>query len=282
MEVDTIVEDVEISVKDYVEASSEAAKRTRTVMVVLMIASVLMFSALLNSSQSNWKLQRVRALENVNSDYVRMRLGPPPPRESDNYSVYMAHYDQIYSAALKDYIENSYTIRIPFFGIAIDANDLGPLGGLALAVILALYRTSITRELDNLKLSFEGAEAQNQLSTLYYLLAMRQVLAFPNIHTSKRSRFMKIVPKILIFIPLVIYSVIVTADFYTLTVVYVFSSQGITTLIQDALFFVIIVAITASSLMNLKEIDNTWAYYWNILGKAQIRDTDTDSSIPDA
>ena len=276
------MEDVEISVKDYVEASSEAAKRTRTVMVVLMIASVLMFSALLNSSQSNWKLQRVRALENVNSDYVRMRLGPPPPRESDNYSVYMAHYDQIYSAALKDYIENSYTIRIPFFGIAIDANDLGPLGGLALAVILALYRTSITRELDNLKLSFEGAEAQNQLSTLYYLLAMRQVLAFPNIHTSKRSRFMKIVPKILIFIPLVIYSVIVTADFYTLTVVYVFSSQGITTLIQDALFFVIIVAITASSLMNLKEIDNTWAYYWNILGKAQIRDTDTDSSIPDA
>ena len=171
------IDDLEISVKDYVEASSEAARRTRRVTVALMVASVLMFSGLSNSFQGNWKRQRLRALENANGDYVRARLGTAP-QDPEAFALYMTRYNQLYSAALKDFTENAYSIRIPFFGIVIDINDLGPIGGLALALILILYRTSITRELDNLRLSFEGAKSQNCLQTLYYMLAMRQVLTF--------------------------------------------------------------------------------------------------------
>jgi len=273
--------DAEISIKDYVEASSEASKRTRSVTVVLMIASVLMFSGLLNSAYSSWKRQRLQALESVDSDYVKRRLGPPPS-SAEEYSMYLARYNQLYSAALKDYVENTYTIRIPFFGIAIDTNDLGPLGGLALSVILVLYRTSITRELDNLRLSFEGAEAQNQLHTLYYLLAMRQVLTFPNIHGKERSRFMLIAPKILIFTPLVIYSTIVLYDYYTLAL-YEVSYKVIVTMVQDTLFFAAVIVITFMIFIRLREIDKIWDHYWNVLNEQQAsRNNEAYSPIPDA
>jgi hypothetical protein len=273
--------DAEISIKDYVEASSEAATRTRRVTVVLMIASVLMFSGLLNSTYSSWKRQRMEALESVDSDYVKRRLGPPPSSAED-YSMYVARYNQLYSAALKDYVENAYTIRIPFFGIAIDTNDLGPLGGLALSVILVLYRTSITREIDNLRISFEGAEAQNRLHTFYYLLAMRQVLTFPNIHGKERSRFMLIAPKILIFTPLTIYSMIVLYDYYSFAL-YGFTYKVIVTMIQDAFFFAAVIVITFMIFIRLREIDKIWDHYWSILNEQKAsRNNEAYSPIPDA
>jgi hypothetical protein len=277
------MKDVQISIKDYVDASSSAAKRTRSVTAVVMIASVLMFSGLLNSFQNSWKQQRVRALGNIHSDYVKAKLGVPPPLDTEEYSQYVAHYNQLYSAALKDYLENAYSIRIPFFGISIDVNDLGPIGGLALTVILILYRTSITREIDNLRLSFEGAKEQNQLSTLYYLLAMHQVLTFPNIRGRTRSNFMRIAPKVLVFIPLTIYSMIVLYDFYTLAVmsIYAFVQVSITVL-QETLFCVATTVITIMIFKRLKEIDEIWDYYWNIINERKANNEELYAPVPDA
>jgi hypothetical protein len=262
------MEDVEININDYVTASSEAAKRTRSVTIVLMTASVLMFSGFLNSLQSNWKLQRLRALENINSDYVKARLGPlPTPEDSANYSLYIDRYNQLYNGALKDYTDNVYTMRIPFFGIAIDINDLGSIGGLALVVILILYYASITREINNLRLSFKEAEAQGKLNSFYYLLAMRQVLTFPEMQGHRPSIFLVKVSKFLILIPMLIIWMIVSNDFYTLTGARYLrdSPQLVITLTQEALYAVIVFFITQMSVKKLIQIDRIWDNYWNKL-----------------
>ena len=277
------MEDVEITIKDYVEASSEAAKRTRRIIVVLMIASVLMFSGLLSSLGSNWKFQRLRALEDVNGEYVKRRLGPPP-QDSDSHSLYVARYNQLYSAALKDFVENAYTIRVPFFGIAIDINDLGPIGGVALVIIMVLFRTSITRELDNLRLSFKEAEADNQLNTLYYLLAMRQVLTFPNIDGKERSKFIETAPKMLILTPLLIYSLIVMSDLRTLNIIgYIPPIQMSFLIILELFLLIVVIVITKQSLIKLKQIDELWNYFWNILSEQnKVENDELPSPEPDA
>lgn len=281
-----MTEKVEISVKDYVESSSEAAKRTRSVSIALMIASVLMFSGFLNSLQSNWKLQRLRNLEDIDSGHTERRLGPrPSPQDSEAYQLYIARYNQLYAATLKDYVESAYTIRIPFFGISIDSNDLGPLGGLALAVILILYRTSVTRELDNLRLSFEAAAAQNQLNTLYTLLAMRQVLTFPNIQGKERSKFMAIVPKLLSILPAFIYLMVVANDVAILTISsnVIFPARVALSLFQEAFYFVIIIIITYMLVVRLIEIDRMWDHYWGKLNEPKaVENIEAYSPVPDA
>jgi hypothetical protein len=275
------MEDIDISIRDYVEASSEAARRTRRVTVVLMIATVLMFSGLSNSLQGNWKRARLQALEDVNSEYVRARLGTPP-QNSEAHTLYLTRYSQLYSAALKDYTENAYTIRIPFFGIVIDINDLGSIGGLALALILVLYRTSLTRELDNLRLSFEGAQAQNGLRTLYYMLAMQQVLTFPNIDGRDRSKFMEMAPKLLLFAPVLIYLMICVYDFYTLSFGLLLSSQAGVLVVQEVFYLAIVVAMSLMSLKKLRQIDKIWDHYWNIMREQRPDSTLADCSNLDA
>lgn len=280
------MEERKISINDYVEASSEAAKRTRSVTIVLMTASVLMFSGFLNSLQSNWKLQRLRALENINSDYVKARLGTlPDPEDSANYSLYINRYNQLYTGALKDYTDNVYTIRIPFFGIAIDVNDLGSIGGLALFVILILYYASITREIDNLRLSFEGAEAQGKLDTFYHLLAMRQVLTFPNIQGRKTPIFIIMASKFLILIPCLIFLMLFTYDVYSLVGARYLRNfpQLAFTLFQEAFYAVSVPVVTYMSLKRLYQIDEIWDGYWEKLNEQKaIGNTEASSPVPDA
>jgi hypothetical protein len=78
---------------------------------------------------------------------------------------------------------NVLLVRIPFFGIGFDVNDLGLLEGITFSVILILFRFTLWREYNNLRLTFRLAKPED-LRYCYLCLAMQQVLTVPPIAAS--------------------------------------------------------------------------------------------------
>jgi hypothetical protein len=248
-------------IKEYLESCADAAKRTRTLMIVLTVVSVLLFYSALYTLQPNWKLQRLQALGDIHSHYATSKLGPPP-EDASQYPAYQEHYNQLYSRMLGDYVDATYTVQVPFFGLKVDVSDMGWLGGLAYVVILILLRFSLTRELTNLSISF-GRLNETSLERFYYMLAMRQVQTIPPLPGKKRSRFLSNVPKVMCLIPMLVYSLVAVQDFK-----YAFLGAPLrfsSIYFREALFFVAIGMLTVSSFRRFVGIDAVWNHYWRLI-----------------
>ena len=209
----------DLDIQDYLNATSDAARRARSTSITLVVASVLVFSGLLNSLQHSWMLQRIHASNGMYTPYVVDKIGrPPDSRDPEAMKAYQTRYQEFYSALMRTYVDSSYVIRVPFFGFRVDANDLGLIGGVAFAVILVMLRFAISREVDNLKISFEEARALGQLQEFYTLLAMRQVFTIPASRHINRTPFLMLVPKLFCFAPLVVHAAVTAHDFLTVGV----------------------------------------------------------------
>jgi hypothetical protein len=209
-------------IQDYLDASSEASKRTRTVTIVLVIATVIVFAGLLNSQQTNWMHSRLLNLADEKGSYVESKLGKYPQRKSfaDDSSYrqatesYHQRYSGLWEAVARTYVDNSWVIRVPFLGFTFDVNDLGLLGGIGLLVVFVCYRFFLSREVDNLRLSFEEARriGKEELEEFYKLLAMRQVFTVPRTPYIRRTRFLMYAPKLICWFPVLVYLAVTYND----------------------------------------------------------------------
>jgi hypothetical protein len=248
-----------LSIEDYLEASSEASKRTRVIMVSIVVASVLTFAGFLNSLEQNWMLQRVQASALPNSPYVKRKF----PNISDP-EIMKKDQEVFYSALVNSYVNNTYTIRVPFFGITFDVNDLGLIGGISFIVLLLLFRFSLVRELDNLILSFEEAKQVKELPAFYNLLAMRQVLTVPPTKGRESVGVLMFAPKILSFLPLIVLSIVIGHDFMTYDVGAAINVVHTVLLyIFTAALWAFVMIVSISSLLVWLKIDAAWRRYWN-------------------
>lgn len=170
-------------IQDYLDACGESAKRTRNVIVVLVIATVLVFAALLNSQQSNWMHRRLLKMGDMHSTYVESKLGTYPQREKykddiaykDAIAQYERRYNDLWAAVVRTYVDTSLVIRVPFFGFSFDVNDLGFLGGTGFLTILVCLRFCLTREVNNLLLSFDQARHTSGVELReFYLPSLRR------------------------------------------------------------------------------------------------------------
>lgn len=128
-------------------------------------------------------------------------------RTSAQLKTYSDRLDQ----ARVDYI---VLIRIPFFGIVLDVNDLGALGGFTFVVILLWFRFSLWREYYNLSLTFKEAANDEELKYCYKALSMSQVLTVPpalSEHQPRERPWGKVV-RILYFLPLAVQLIIFIYD----------------------------------------------------------------------
>src|SRR5947209_3413915 len=57
---ETIIPGPSFDIKDYIDAATDAAKRTRTVTIVLVVASVMVFIGFWNSAQWSWAHDRLK------------------------------------------------------------------------------------------------------------------------------------------------------------------------------------------------------------------------------
>jgi hypothetical protein len=286
-----------LDLQDYLEATGDAAKRTRTLTILITVASVLVFVGIMNSYSGNWAAERMRTigragqalgkpLESRTEDdrkdiaYLETLLGPCPDSlktgitSDGGAEAYRKQYEEFFTSVVRAYVENTLTIRVPFFGVAFDVNYLGLFGGLGLSILLLLYRFSINRETENLRLSFAKAIELDRLPAFYELLSMRQVFTLPPREGDEKKHPLRYAPRILSTLPFVV--------FIGLTAFDITSSKSVESVSErlaslavgiDLLFSVVIFSLTFWCVKEGSKIDVLWHKYWAEVSKKKASDT---------
>lgn len=206
----------------YVEASADSASRARTIMIVMITASVLTFFAYWNTRSDAWLTGRINRAntalwlfnpttkarfteEEIARNLEETQKKFPNPENVPNAEALKDARDFINARKiddrdlLVDYIEHLRTVQLeqvttlhaPFFGVFFDVNDLGIFSGFTFTVILLWFRFSLVRERDNLRQVFASAKELgiDYHHHCYHLIAMRQVLTIPPIpHQAHKER----------------------------------------------------------------------------------------------
>lgn len=212
-------------VEKYVEACALASSRARFVLIVIITASVLAFGAFWNSREGSWIDSRLRVARAAVKWWefkpeVRQALEPDQKELFDLAQKFVAVRKIESQEDVKNLLEqlqdletgSVITIRVPFFGVLFDVNDLGLVAGFGFVVLLMWFRFSVARELSNLMLAFEEAKSREHLQFGYDLLAMRQVLTVPPMRNQPRSKFWGIIPYVLYILPVVVQVTILLND----------------------------------------------------------------------
>jgi hypothetical protein len=209
----------------YIEAATSASDRVRTVLIVMVTASVLAFVGFINSSpRGGWLDHRI----NIRKDALRLfdpAFDPNSPNltpeEKERYSRAKKYLDNakldVRNADDKKQVEGEVTelrkvriekirlIQLPFFGAAFDMNDMGIFAGITFAVVLFWLRYSLARQLTNFRMAFKVAEGdREQLKVCYDLLGMKQMLTIPPMPGEKWRRLWSFGAKLLFLIPVFI------------------------------------------------------------------------------
>src|SRR4051794_25498210 len=108
--------------QQYVDAAKEATTRTRQILLVMIVSSILVFAACWNSLEGSWVNQRLVD--------TRKAVGSSKPGEVPLEQYFKLMWMQRIRA------EQVSQIHVPFLGINFDVDDLGMLGGIAFVVLL--------------------------------------------------------------------------------------------------------------------------------------------------
>lgn len=157
-------------------------------------------------------------------------------------------------------VDHILLIRIPFFGVVLDVNDLGLLGGFTFVVILMWFRFSLWREYYNLRSTFKEAEEQH-LEFCYKSLAMQQVLTVPPDlpkTQSEQKPWGKVV-RLLYFLPVTVQAIILGYDGYTFKYGWYISEFNTVLGIAVSLTFLVLSGfLTYWCLQLSRDIDSEW------------------------
>ena len=180
--------------KLYLDAVNAASQRTRSTVYVLVAIVVLMLTAYRNTSKPDWIDSRLAYLQLASAC-----IDKGEPYDSDcsyaiDYSkkfLFTGRTNQLLSGKefrselteqINTFIKqrtDALSLRLPFFGVVIDMNDLGMVTGIFLAFVLYVLYAGLDREIDNLDRSMnkacQGTPAQKE--ERLELLLMTQVLA---------------------------------------------------------------------------------------------------------
>jgi hypothetical protein len=153
----------------------------------------------------------------------------------------------------------AYQVKIPFFGLSFDINDLGMFSGFAFFVVLMILRFSLARELANLRLAFSEATARNQLRDCFKLLSMGQVLTVPRSTGVTSNPFTRNLHRTLYALPVLILGFIIYHDVVTLKSGQLFSTfNTVLSLLLSAGFFMINLILTFQCIITSLDFDATW------------------------
>jgi hypothetical protein len=196
-------------------------------------------------------LERVLQGENFQNEESWLKQRMIPNREQAG--IYAQKLEEARTA-------NILLIHIPFSGNVFDVNTLGLWGGITFMVMLLMFRFSLWREYNNLKLAFQEAKTE-RLRYCYLSLAMQQVLTVPPAlypyrpHLMPRGR----VIQLLYFPPVLIQSAIIINDIRTESIGEIFSSfLALISIGLSMLLLAPIVKLTLSCLKLSAAIDNEW------------------------
>ncbi len=255
-------------IKEYVSATGDAAARTRTVTYILIIATILIGIGFWNSLRGAWATERVKAAYDKNyTDKYKLFIDDKLLLENNHLerNLDKKRFDEILQEqALRGFIDNVRFVRIPILGIAIDVNDLGPIGGLTLIIMLLLLRFSLSREIKNLNVSFREAVRHNQLCGFYHSLAMRLVLTVPKMRGETQNQWLVNAAIYICVLPFVVFTLGAAYDYVS---VFEYELYGflevLPTLVINIIWVIVIAILTKRCLERLEIINKIWEDHWN-------------------
>jgi hypothetical protein len=273
------------SVLQYINVAALAIDRVRTVIIVMLVASVFVFTQVRNSD--GWLDRRIevrnyalRVLDE-NSDYKEEVLSKDPKeRDAETQKYDRATYfivksgykigDQNDKDRLLDEIKNltharseqMRLVHLPFFGAVYDADDTGIFAGITFTVVLFWLTLAINRERRNTQIAFRAAENRGGLQFCYNLLGMQQVLTVPPTNANRFWKPLGYISKALYVMPLVVYGFLFYDDWSTRDVGYSLGWDKMNTLLKaSGAFFILILVLTIICLVTSLKIDKDWAGY---------------------
>ncbi|MEA2415490.1 MAG: hypothetical protein QOI58_2147 [Thermoanaerobaculia bacterium] len=253
---------------DYLRAAIAATNRTRTVTMALVVASVILAIGVLNSLYHSWMGTRLLACADPDANYVIETIGQPPIaavslRDKQPYKhareLYEDRYQTLYTALTKSYVDTSFAIRVPFFGVAIDANDFGVVGGIGFFIILVMFDFSVRRETANLEVGFAHAKEEGNIAAFYDVLSMHQLFTLPPRSNAPAHGLTGSLPKVICCLPFVVQATIAAHDFATSGIGDQLSdTHMVITFWSEVTFLVLIVLLTTAVFGELRRIEEKW------------------------
>jgi hypothetical protein len=135
--------------------------------------------AVLAGEPTDSGVSQIREWVRVRQEEIDKEITAPREKREQICDEEMKRLTTFHDALLRSAAETKYTVRVPFFGVALDINDIGLLGGLSLLVILIMLRLSLRNQIVSLRVGFKAARASDQERWFYEILAARQVFVFP-------------------------------------------------------------------------------------------------------
>src|ERR1044071_454684 len=174
------------STRLYVDALQKSSDGARRVLYVVIVVTVLIFSMNYNIQPNNWSRRRL-------ATWYSYARSDTPNRQLPKY---VAGGDEqrlidLRKEYAKQFVDRAVITTWPLTGMAIDVNELGTIGGIALMLLMATLLICVAREHENLHLALykvrmlameEGPLSINgdsRSNLLYHALAMSQVLNSP-------------------------------------------------------------------------------------------------------
>jgi len=177
--------------------------------------------------------------------------------------MYEARYQTFLMNMSRALVDTRFLVRVPFFGITFDINDLGSLSGIGFITLLVFFRLSISNELENLKLSFRHVRKLGKLAEFYRLLSMKQVLTTPYLPDRRVGWFHMYVPKLIYFLPLVVYFSVVMHDIDTNNLGFqIDNARTLFVLALDVVFLLVILALSIVAFQRTRDVDRQWSNAW--------------------
>lgn len=239
-----------LTLKEYLETSSETSRRVRYSTVIVVVVSVLILAGLLNSLVNHsWIRNRIKyrqeysqkIKDTINSVSFDCPIALECDEKNDELYSYLKSYStdnftidekdvlkslppmcgqdetnclckttkeeklqclecsrdlnqKILEHLTRLYVENVYIIRVPFFGVVFDINDLGLIGGIRLVLVLIILRLSLRSYIMSLRIAYKSSFSRNKLEQskreeFYEILATRQLFVFPQLFDENQEYY---------------------------------------------------------------------------------------------
>jgi hypothetical protein len=266
----TIHKENAVDLEHYLDSLSDASKRSRTVVIILVVACVLGVMGFLNSFRYSWIHQRIETLAK-NEKYLAFKTGyiesmDEEIKEEDKEKVKEAS-KTFRDALIKSYVDNAFVIHVPFFGVTFDINDLSLIGGLGFIVVLTILRYSLRSEIICLSMGFRTAIAAGRLSEFYDLISTRQLFTLPKIQGGDKpilpNTLLRYLPRVVIYFPLLVYVAIVSNDMLTLNIGKLMGQGHTFALVSYSLLFLLLIfSLSIMCWLRWKALDDIWEKHW--------------------
>jgi len=280
----------------YMDATKESTDRTRKILLIMIVASILIATACWNTRASGWvnsRLAMAKAVEDILVKQDPQTVLASVPTPSPVLSIAPGQEDLYKNAekiikntgrtpnqakqgllwAQKVRTEQLSQIQVPILGISFDVDDLGLLGGVTFIVMLMWVNYSLWHQSNNLKLAFSFArqltpekEYPLWLYHAYQSLAMRQVLSIPPRPATIKAKdpdvrklWIRKLSKSLYALPFAVQLAVVLHDWFTADLGTELNWWATwTVLIAGSVFLVIIGVLTVTCFGRWKETFETW------------------------